>query len=65
MKCFGINTQRVLPLLAWWNNFTKVVMYYTYILQSEKDSKFYSGFTEDVKLRPAPLNPEGKIFDFI
>jgi putative endonuclease len=26
-------------------------MYYTYILQSEKDSKFYSGFTEDVKLR--------------
>lgn len=26
-------------------------MYYTYVLLSEKDNKFYSGFAEDVKLR--------------
>ena len=26
-------------------------MYYTYVLQSEKDKQFYVGFTEDLKLR--------------
>lgn len=26
-------------------------MYYTYVLRSEKDDKFYVGFTEDLKLR--------------
>ena len=26
-------------------------MYYTYVLQSEKDDKFYVGFTKDLKLR--------------
>ena len=26
-------------------------MYYTYVLQSEKDSGFYVGFTNDLKLR--------------
>lgn len=26
-------------------------MYYTYILLSKKDNKFYSGYTEDLKLR--------------
>lgn len=26
-------------------------MYYTYVLQSEKDGKFYHGFTKDLKLR--------------
>ena len=26
-------------------------MYYTYILQSMKDMKFYTGFTKDLKLR--------------
>ena len=26
-------------------------MYYTYVLQSEKDMKFYTGFTKDLKLR--------------
>jgi putative endonuclease len=26
-------------------------MYYTYVLQSEKDNAFYIGFTEDLKLR--------------
>lgn len=26
-------------------------MYYTYILQSKKDNKFYSGYTENLKLR--------------
>jgi len=26
-------------------------MYYTYVLQSEKDGKFYSGFTKNLKLR--------------
>ena len=31
-------------------------MYYTYVLYSEKDGKFYVGFTKDLKLRPARLN---------
>jgi predicted GIY-YIG superfamily endonuclease len=31
-------------------------MYYTYILESLKDSKFHTGFTKDLKLRPAQLN---------
>jgi putative endonuclease len=31
-------------------------MYYTYVLQSEQDDKFYVGFTKDLKLRPAQLN---------
>jgi putative endonuclease len=26
-------------------------MYYTYVLQSEKDHRFYVGFTNDLKLR--------------
>ena len=26
-------------------------MYYTYVLQSEKDNKFYTGYTKDLKLR--------------
>jgi putative endonuclease len=26
-------------------------MYYTYVLQSEQDGKFYTGFTQDLKLR--------------
>ena len=26
-------------------------MYYTYVLQSIKDMKFYTGFTKDLKLR--------------
>ena len=26
-------------------------MYYTYVLQSSKDSQFYVGFTKDLKLR--------------
>jgi putative endonuclease len=26
-------------------------MYYTYVLQSRKDRKFYTGFTQDLKLR--------------
>ena len=32
-------------------------MYYTYVLQSRKDGQFYTGFTQDLKLRPARLNP--------
>ena len=32
-------------------------MFHTYVLQSEKDDKFYVGFTKDLKLRPARLNP--------
>jgi predicted GIY-YIG superfamily endonuclease len=31
-------------------------MYYTYVLQSEKDGKFYTGYTQNLKLRPARLN---------
>ena len=26
-------------------------MFYTYVLQSEKDNKFYCGYTKDLKLR--------------
>ena len=26
-------------------------MYYTYVLQSQKDGKFYIGFTKELKLR--------------
>lgn len=26
-------------------------MYYTYVLQSQKDGKFYTGFTQNLKLR--------------
>ena len=26
-------------------------MYYTYVLQSRKDGQFYTGFTQDLKLR--------------
>jgi len=26
-------------------------MYYTYVLQSEKDNKFYTGYTKNLKLR--------------
>ena len=26
-------------------------MYYTYVLQSEVDSQFYTGYTKDLKLR--------------
>lgn len=26
-------------------------MYYTYVLYSKKDGKFYTGFTQDLKLR--------------
>ena len=33
------------------------MFYYTYVLQSEIDDKFYVGFTKDLKLRPARLNP--------
>ncbi len=31
-------------------------MYYVYVFQSEKDKKFYIGFTKDLKLRLARLN---------
>ncbi len=31
-------------------------MYYTYVLQSEVDGQFYTGYTKDLKLRPALLN---------
>jgi len=32
-------------------------MYYTYVLQSMKDNGLYTGFTKNLKLRPARLNP--------
>ena len=35
-------------------------MYYTYVLQSEKDSKFYVGFTEDLKQR-FELHNKGRV----
>ena len=33
------------------SNLMRENMYYTYILESEKDGKLYTGFTEDLKLR--------------
>lgn len=33
------------------NNFKSKTMYYTYVLRSEKDSNFYTGYTKDLKLR--------------
>ena len=35
-------------------------MYYTYILQSEKDKKFYTGYTQDLKLR-FELHQKGRV----
>ncbi|WP_353740102.1 GIY-YIG nuclease family protein [Desulfonatronovibrio magnus] len=32
-------------------------MYYTYVLQSDVDNNFYVGYTKDLKLRFARLNP--------
>ena len=29
----------------------ELIVYYTYVLQSQKDGKFYVGFTKDLKLR--------------
>ncbi|OGE89867.1 MAG: hypothetical protein A2722_04555 [Candidatus Doudnabacteria bacterium RIFCSPHIGHO2_01_FULL_50_11] len=34
-------------------------MYYIYILQSEKDQSYYTGFTEDLKLRLKDHNTHG------
>jgi len=31
-------------------------VYYTYVLFSEKDGKHYTGYTSNLKLRPARLN---------
>ena len=35
-------------------------MYYTYVLQSEKDEKFYVGFTKDLKQR-FELHKKGRV----
>jgi predicted GIY-YIG superfamily endonuclease len=35
------------------------MFYYTYVLQSLADMKFYTGYTKDLKLRPALLNNAG------
>ena len=35
-------------------------MYYTYVLYSKKDGKFYTGFTQDLKLRFKQHN-EGQV----
>jgi len=37
----------------------RLVMYFVYILQSEKDGRLYIGFTDDIKRRPREHN-EGK-----
>ena len=36
-------------------------MYYTYVLQSEKDKKFYTGYTKNLKLRFKQHN-QGRVF---
>ncbi len=36
-------------------------MYYVYVLQSQKDKQFYTGFTTDMKRRIKEHN-EGKVF---
>lgn len=35
-------------------------MYYTYILQSKKDKQFYTGYTDDLKIR-LKLHNAGKV----
>ena len=40
--------QKLVPALL---NSLRFIMYYTYVLQSKNDKKFYVGFTEDLKLR--------------
>ena len=35
------------------------IMYYTYVLQSKKDEKFYIGFTKDLKKRVKEHNDGG------
>lgn len=35
-------------------------MYYTYILQSKKDKQFYTGYTDDLKMR-LKLHNAGKV----
>ena len=30
---------------------TKLIMFYTYVLKSKKDGKFYTGYTEDLRKR--------------
>ena len=40
--------QKLVPALL---NSLRFIMYYTYVLQSKNDKKFYVGFTEDIKLR--------------
>ncbi len=37
--------------LAWASHENGILMYYTYVLLSEKDNKFYVGFTKDLKKR--------------
>ncbi len=32
------------------------MFYYTYVLKSDKDEKLYTGYTKNLKLRPALLN---------
>ena len=38
-------------MLALLNSLRTIMMYYTYVLQSLKDNHFYTGFTENLKLR--------------
>ena len=38
-------------MLALLNCLRIIIMYYTYVLQSEKDGKMYSGYTKNLKLR--------------
>ena len=40
--------------------FTPLDMYYTYILQSNKDKQFYTGYTNDLKDR-LKLHNDGKV----
>ena len=46
-KSVSAEQKLVLALL----NSLRIFMYYTYVLQSNRDKKFYVGFTKDLKLR--------------
>lgn len=40
-------------------------MYYVYILQSEKDQSYYTGFTEDLQARLKDHNAHGNTYSSI
>ena len=46
-----LNSKRAIQVNIYPVNSLNIEMYYTYVLQSQKDGNFYTGFTKDLKLR--------------